>query len=83
MYPELRADHNPPGTLEPIAPAHRVQSSGPTPPTVFIGPGLRGEKDITVRNLEVGAQSVQVFFVVDGVNQAGNSSRRDTAVHER
>jgi len=49
-----------------------------SPPTMFyvIGLGLCDEKDITVRGLEVGAQSTETHSVTDWVNKAVKSCSR-------
>ena len=42
----------------------------------IIGLGLCDEKDITVRGLEVGAQSTEMHSIIDGVTQAVKSCSR-------
>jgi diphthine synthase len=42
----------------------------------IIGLGLCDEKDITVRGLEVGAQSAETYSIIDGANQAVKSCSR-------
>jgi diphthine synthase len=42
----------------------------------IIGLGLCDEKDITVRGLEVGAQSAEMYSIIDGENQAVKSCSR-------
>ena len=61
-----------------IAPASALRFLPQPQSAMFyiIGLGLCDEKDITVRGLEVGAQSFQTLFVVDGVNQTVKSCSR-------